>query len=244
MITIETAGLSDVGLHRANNEDAFVVMPEQHTVAVADGMGGAAAGEVASGLFVTAVREGFSSTANADEETLYQLVQQVFSAANEKMIEYVSKNPDATGMGCTAELLTFVEGRYIIGHVGDSRIYLFRNGKLRQLTKDHSFVQMQLDGGIITAEEARIHPKKNIVLRAVGMESDFSLDILRGNMFSRDLFLLCSDGLSDMVEDSAMARILAASHQLAQKAEMLIKSANEAGGRDNITVVLCQVKQE
>lgn len=244
MITIETVGLSDVGLRRLNNEDAFAVMPEQLTVAVADGMGGAAAGEVASSIFVTAVREYFATQALASEEAVYQLVQQVFSVANERIIEHVAMNPDAAGMGCTAELLAIVEGRYIIGHVGDSRIYLFRNGELRQLTKDHSLVQMQLDGGVITAEEARVHPNKNIVLRAVGMERDFSLDILRGNLFTGDLFLLCSDGLTDMVEDSALARILASSSKLSQKAAMFIDSAKEAGGRDNITVVLCQVRQE
>ena len=243
MIILEIVGLTDMGLRRSNNEDAFIVLQDKWVTAVADGMGGAAAGEVASKIFVTVVRESFADAAVSSEEAAYQLVQQVFSAANERIIEHVANFPADAGMGCTAELLTFVDGRYIIGHVGDSRIYLFRNGDLRQLTRDHSLVQMHLDGGMITAEEARVHPKKNIVLRVVGMEQDFSLDILRGNSFAGDLFLLCSDGLSDMIDDNAILAILSSSYSLEQKASNLIESAKEAGGKDNITVVLCQVKQ-
>ena len=243
MIILEIVGLTDMGLRRSNNEDAFIVLQDQLVTAVADGMGGAAAGEVASKIFVTVVRESFADAAVSSEEAAYQLVQQVFSAANERIIEHVANFPADAGMGCTAELLTFVDGRYIIGHVGDSRIYLFRNGDLRQLTRDHSLVQMHLDGGMITAEEARVHPKKNIVLRVVGMEQDFSLDILRGNSFAGDLFLLCSDGLSDMIDDNAILAILSSSYSLEQKANKLVESAKDAGGKDNITVVLCQVKQ-
>ena len=243
MIILEIVGLTDMGLRRSNNEDAFIVLQDQLVTAVADGMGGAAAGEVASKIFVTVVRESFADAAVSSEEAAYQLVQQVFSVANERIIEHVANFPADAGMGCTAELLTFVDGRYIIGHVGDSRIYLFRNGDLRQLTRDHSLVQMHLDGGMITAEEARVHPKKNIVLRVVGMEQDFSLDILRGNSFAGDLFLLCSDGLSDMIDDNAILAILSSSYSLEQKANKLVESAKDAGGKDNITVVLCQVKQ-
>lgn len=241
MIILDTAGLSDVGLRRLNNEDAFVIMPEHLVVAVADGMGGASAGEVASSIFVTVVREYFTVSAVASEEDAYQLVQQVFSVANNRMVEHVIRNPHDSGMGCTAELLTFAGGRYIIGHVGDSRIYLLRNGVLRQLTKDHSLVQMQVDGGMITAEAARVHPQKNIVLRAVGIENDISLDILRGNLLPDDLFILCSDGLTDMIEDTELVTILLAPVTLVQKVEQLVESAKKAGGKDNITVVLSLV---
>jgi protein phosphatase len=241
MNILDIAGLTDVGMRRSHNEDAFVVMPDRRVAAVADGMGGAAAGEVASRIFISAVSECFASTALASEDIASRIIQQVFSVANERMIEHVDRNPQDAGMGCTAELLTFSEERYIIGHVGDSRIYLFRNGDLRQLTKDHSLVQMEVDGGMITAEEARIHPKKNVVLRAVGIERDFSLDILRGNSFTGDLFLICSDGLTDMIEDDAVGTILLSSFSLDQKAEQLVASAKNAGGKDNITVVLCQV---
>ncbi|HIJ88244.1 MAG TPA: Stp1/IreP family PP2C-type Ser/Thr phosphatase [Desulfuromonadales bacterium] len=243
MPIIETAGATDVGLRRSNNEDAFVIMADKRVVSVADGMGGAAAGEVASNIFVTAVQDFFGAACLATEDAVYQLVKQTFNAANNRIIEHVIQNPDNAGMGCTGELLAFVDGRYIIGHVGDSRIYLFRNGELRQLTKDHSLVQMQLDGGAITAEEARVHPKRNIVLRVVGMELDFSLDILRGNTFVHDLFLLCSDGLTDMIEDTIISAILLSSLSLDHKAEQLIEAAKKAGGKDNITVVLCKINE-
>ena len=216
-------------------------MQDQQVVSVADGMGGAAAGEIASKLFVTAVQDFFSTARISSEEAVYQIVQRVFNVANKRIIEHATRNPGDVGMGCTGELLAFANGRYIIGHVGDSRIYLLRNGKLRQLTKDHSLVQLQLDRGTITAEEARVHPKKNIVLRAVGMELDFSLDMLRGNSFVDDLFLLCSDGLTDMIKDEAISAILVSSCSLVNMAEQLIKSAKNAGGKDNITVVLCKV---
>ena len=243
MTIIETAGVTDVGLRRSNNEDAFIMMPDQRVISVADGMGGAAAGEVASKIFVTAVQDFFGTAWIVTEDAVYQIVQQVFNAANNRIIEHATQNPENAGMGCTGELLAFADGRYIIGHVGDSRIYLLRNGELRQLTKDHSLVQMQLDGGSITAEEARVHPKKNIVLRAVGMELDFSLDILRGNSFVDDLFLLCSDGLTDMIEDDVICTILLSSVSLEHKAEQLVESAKKAGGKDNITAVLCKVNQ-
>ena len=241
MIKLDMTGLSDVGLRRSNNEDAYVIMPEQRVVAVADGMGGAAAGEVASSIFVTVVQECFTASAMTSEDDAYHRVQQVFSVANSRMVEHVTQNPHNSGMGCTAELLTFAGGRYIIGHVGDSRTYLFRNGILRQLTKDHSLVQMQLDDGIINAEAARVHPKKNIVLRAVGIDKDISLDILRGNLLLDDLFILCSDGLTDMIEDTEMVTILLAPVTLVQKVEKLVESAKKAGGKDNITVVLSLV---
>jgi protein phosphatase len=243
MTILKTVGLTDVGLRRSHNEDTFIIMPDEKVTAVADGMGGAAAGEVASVLFVTVVREVFSTEYLTTEDAVYQNVQKVFSTANERMIEHVTLNPNDYGMGCTGELLVFVDGRYIIGHVGDSRIYLFRNSTLRQLTKDHSLVQMQLDSGMITPEEARVHPKKNIVLRAVGIEDDFSLDILRGNSSADDLFMLCSDGLTDMIDDDAVSSILLSSFSLEQKAEELVEAAKNAGGKDNITVVLCQVMQ-
>lgn len=243
MIILETAGISNVGLRRSNNEDAYIVMPEQRVVAVADGMGGAAAGEIASGIFVAAVSECFAAGTSVSEEDAYTRIQLVFSMANKRIIENVTQLPENAGMGCTAELLAFADGRYIIGHVGDSRIYLLRNRELRQLTRDHSLVQMQLDNGMITAEEARVHPKKNIVLRAVGMEHDFSLDIMRGNSSVDDLFLLCSDGLSDMIDDPTIFDCLSTADTLQQKAQKLIDSALSAGGKDNVTVVLCQVRK-
>ena len=234
-------GKSDKGLRRQNNEDAFVVTANQKYCAVADGMGGAAAGEVASTLFIEAVEALFAQLQPQDEHEVSSLVREAFKQGNEMILRSVHETAEHEGMGCTAELITFFEDRYTLGHIGDSRTYLFREGELRQLTKDHSFVQHQVDQGVISADQARTHSMKNVILRALGLEPTLSLDIIRGRLFPEDLFLLCSDGLSDMVDDGGIADILASGEALPEKADALIASALRSGGRDNVTVVLCQV---
>jgi protein phosphatase len=144
-------------------------------------------------------------------------------------------------MGCTAELLAFTDTGYVIGHMGDSRTYRLRQGSLKQLTKDHSLVQDQIDQGLITEEQARSHRMRNIILRAVGVRPSPALDTLRGPIFSGDLFLLCSDGLTDLIEDRDILRVLLPDGHIASKADQLVDMANAAGGKDNITVVLAQV---
>jgi protein phosphatase len=238
---IISCGKTDVGLRRSNNEDAFFVPPTAVTFsAVADGMGGAAAGEIASRIFVDTAQEIFAQRPQSEQET-YASVQEVFRLGNERIIEHVSDNPDHKGMGCTAELIGFYGDRYLVGHIGDSRTYLFRDGALRQITKDHSLVQNQLDQGLISPEDARRHPLRHIVLRALGIGAAVSMDIIRGKMQSRDIFLLCSDGLSDLIDDTAIQNILVAEKRLITSADLLIDAAKAAGGKDNITVVLCEV---
>ena len=238
MLTLLSAGSTDVGLRRSNNEDAFLARAEAGLFAVADGMGGAAAGEVASGIFVETAASLFDR-AFAEEES-FARVQEAFRLANERMFEHVTAHPAAQGMGCTAELLAISGDRYVVGHVGDSRTYLFRQGELRQITKDHSLVQQQVDQGFISAAEAKRHAMKNIVLRALGTDPALSLDLIRGRVLPQDIFLLCSDGLTDMVDDDAIREILASVRPITDKAGQLIESAKAAGGRDNVTVVLCQ----
>jgi PPM family protein phosphatase len=241
MPTYSASGASDIGLKRANNEDAFLVRPEIGLCAVADGMGGAAAGEVAAAIFIQAANElfGWRAVASADEAAT--LVQEAFRLANVRMVEHVAGRPDHHGMGCTAELLVLSGERYVIGHVGDSRTYLCREGELRQVTKDHSLVQQQVDQGRITAAEAKGHALKNVVLRALGADLDLSLDLIKGRALPGDRFLLCSDGLSDMLEDDAIRGILASRQGLSEIADRLIAEALAAGGKDNVTVVVCQV---
>ena len=144
-------------------------------------------------------------------------------------------------MGCTGELLAVCEGSYIVGHVGDSRTYLFRKGELTQLTKDHSLVQQQVDNGTMTASEARNHSSRHIILRAVGVSEALASDVLKGVAISSDLLLLCSDGLTDMVRDEIIQEILGLQVELSEKVDRLIRRANSAGGHDNITAVLCEV---
>ena len=169
-------------------------------------------------------------------------VEKVFIDSNRRILEHAANNPDDWGMGCTADLLAFADRRYIIGHVGDSRVYLLRRQCLSQLTRDHSLVQLQVDQGVLTPAEARTHPRKNIILRAVGTDASVFPDILEGEALDHDIFLLCSDGLTDMVEDSLIQRILSSAAPLQQKADGLIEAALAAGGSDNVTVVLCQVE--
>lgn len=234
-------GKSDVGLRRTNNEDTFLVSAELGICLVADGMGGAAAGELASRIFTDTALEVFSTATSRSEEQTLQLVQRAFAWANERVLSHVKQNPDHKGMGCTAELLAFSREGFVLGHMGDSRTYRLRNGQLKQLSKDHSFVQEQIDQGLINSTEARNHPMRNIILRAVGIKESLALDLMRGKPLPGDLLLLCSDGLTDMVHDTLIQEVLSSTIVLSQKAERLVELAKSAGGYDNITVVLSQV---
>ena len=234
-------GKTDMGLKRQNNEDVFLVNPELDFCLAADGMGGAAAGEVASEIFANAALEIFSANPNRSEkDTLYQ-VQKAFNTANKTILEHVFANPDHSGMGCTAELLAFFEESFILGHIGDSRTYRLRNGELEQLTDDHTLVQRQFHEGLISEDEIRHHPMRHVIFRAVGIKEEITIDLLTGETHPADLFLLCSDGLTDMVEDEQIQDILCADTDINRKTDSLIESAKVAGGLDNITVVLVAI---
>jgi protein phosphatase len=235
-------GKSDVGVKRSANEDTFVVRPELGLFVVADGMGGAAAGEVASQIFAETALEIFSNAGTPSKAGAVDLVETTFARANERILRHATENPDSKGMGCTAELVTFLDESFILGHVGDSRTYLFREERLRQLTEDHTVVQHQLDQGAITTAEARNHPSRHIILRAVGVAEQLALDVVEGRVVSGDLVLLCSDGITDMVDDGVIHEILASQTRMTEKIEELIILANSAGGKDNVTVVLCEVE--
>lgn len=241
MVPVILFGKTDPGLRRSNNEDAFLLAPEVGLHLLADGMGGAAAGELASQIFAETAHELLSHTPLATEEERLQLIQQAFEQANGRILDHVATQPEHHGMGCTAELLILWNSKFVLGHVGDSRTYLYRRGQLKQLTRDHSLVQDQVDQGIITPEEARTHRLRHVILRAVGTTETLAVDFLRGNTFAGDLFLLCSDGLTDMVDDILIERILALPDALPQKVEKLIEAAKAAGGHDNITVILSEV---
>jgi serine/threonine protein phosphatase PrpC len=239
MIRLLSASATDVGLRRSNNEDAYLALSDIGLFVLSDGMGGAAAGEIASRYFVETVREIFVGNPRLSEESISVFLQEAFRLSNERIMDHAAMNPDDKGMGCTGEVLVFHSDRYVIGHVGDSRVYMFREGKLRQVTKDHSLVQLQVDQGIISHDEAKYHPMKHIILRSLGSEPMLSLDIIKGNVLDQDAFLLCSDGLSDMVSDEIIQATLSTTQSLEYKVNSLIESALSSGGSDNITVVLC-----
>ncbi len=232
---------TDIGLRRSNNEDSFVVKPDLGFAAVADGMGGPASGEVASRIFADTALEVFSKDSGRSEQELPELVRYVFQLSNERILSAAQNDPRHQGMGCTAEVLAFYSDGYIAGHVGDSRTYLLREDHLRQITKDHSVVQDQLDKGLLTPDKTRNHPLRHIILRAVGVSEDLAVDIIRGKTMSGDIFLLCSDGLTDMLEDKSIREALLLPLDLDQKSDRLIGLAKAAGGNDNITVALCEV---
>jgi protein phosphatase len=241
MPRVHSFGRTDMGLRRKNNEDAFHVDGSLGLCILADGMGGAAAGELASQIFAQTAVEVFSRQVSATEDENLALLKQAYQTANERIISHVRGNPGHAGMGCTAEILRFFNERFTIGHVGDSRAYLFRKSELKQLTRDHSLVQDQVDQGLITREEARRHRLRNVILRAVGTKEDLDVDFVRGRVLPGDLFLLCSDGLTDMVEDQVIWRVLSRSGGISEKVDQLIELANRAGGSDNVTVVLSEV---
>ena len=238
---VKAFGKSDVGLKRQENEDAFALRLELGLLLLADGMGGAAAGALASSIFIEAALEVFSKLEAQSEENYVDAVNRAFSLAHKRIQDSVNNNPHHMGMGCTAELLLLFQKSCVVGHVGDSRTYLYRENELKQITKDHSIVQEQLDQGLITAAAARKHRLRNIILRAVGVEENLAVDVLRGRTLPGDIFLLCSDGLTDMVDDTSIQETLSSKLSLQSKVEKLIELANSAGGHDNVTVVLCEI---
>jgi len=174
-----------------------------------------------------------SSVGEAEE-----LVRGAFLLANRRIRDLAARVPQHKEMGCTGDLVLFIDDRYVVGHVGDSRVYLSRGGRLRQVTKDHSFVQEQVDQGLLTPRQAKAHPYRHVILRAIGIHETLSVDLVSGNAHPDDLFLLCSDGLSDMVGDSLIEERLASDLPLGEKADLLVRDACDAGGHDNVTVVL------
>ncbi|MEK6749413.1 MAG: Stp1/IreP family PP2C-type Ser/Thr phosphatase [Pseudomonadota bacterium] len=239
-VVLDACGVTDVGCVRQNNEDAFLVRSDLPLFLVADGVGGAAAGEIASRLFCESCAHEFASF--LEWSTDYSaLLRRSFTNANRAILEYTRDHPETKGMACTAEVLTFVGNDYYLGHVGDSRAYLIRNRQITQITKDHSFVQEQLDLGLIDQEEAKTHWLRNAIYKAVGQTEDLDIDIVTGRVMSGDLFLLCSDGLSDMLDNGNILKILATPIGLDMRVQSLIDEAKRNGGRDNVTAVVCEI---
>ena len=230
------AGRTDTGRRRRQNEDAFVCEPP--LFAVADGMGGAQAGELASRLAAAAIEEG--GLAIQGEEGVAGVVR----TANARIFEHSVRDPNAAGMGTTATVALVDEkaGTATLAHVGDSRAYRYRDGLLEQLTTDHSLVGELVRSGRLTEDEAAVHPHRSVITRALGTEADVEVDTLTVDLRAGDLVLLCSDGLSAMVRDDEIVRLLeAARSDPNDAAEALVAAANSAGGEDNVTVVLFEL---
>lgn len=246
-------GATDVGRRRESNEDQFLVDSEIGVYAVADGMGGHAAGEIASELAIETLsaalrREGWPNGGGegTDQERKTRTarsIRQAIGEANSRICESVEDHPERKGMGTTLVALAISGNSAIIGHVGDSRAYLVRDGRLIRLTSDHSWVNEQVKLGLLSAEDAQRHPWRNIVTRALGNRAEVDVDLMEQPMEPGDLFLLCSDGLNTMLRDGEIHTILERTAQGPEQAcNELIAAANARGGEDNITVVVVLVQ--
>jgi serine/threonine protein phosphatase PrpC len=230
---VEHAAATDVGRERDGNEDSFLELPPLFVVA--DGMGGAEAGEVASQAAV----EVFEEAAAAGD--LPDALEATVQTANARIHEMATADRSRAGMGCTVTASVAAGGRLTVAHVGDSRIYRLRGEAFEQLTDDHSLVGGLVRLGQLTPAEAEHHPQRSIILRAVGVEPTVEVDILEHELEPDDVYLACSDGLTSMVRDEVIAETLRVFPALGEAVEMLIELANAAGGRDNITVLLFRI---
>ena len=232
MSVVRTASLTDPGRRRRQNEDAFVCEPP--LFAIADGMGGAQAGELASRLAAAVV-----GRADAEGRTGRELVVGLIEDANRSVYERATGDESVSGMGTTMTVALVEDDHVWIGHVGDSRAYLLRDGALEQLTDDHSLVAELVRSGRLTPDEAGSHPHRSVITRALGTDADVAVDVIAVPTKPGDVFVLCSDGLSSMVGDDAIRDVLEEhADDLGEAARVLVDAANAAGGEDNITVVL------
>ena len=250
---LDVAMLSHPGMVRPHNEDSIFGDADTGLVVLADGMGGYNAGEVASGIAVKVVSGGLTAELSSGRELskvdvqsglthAALLLQQQIAAANKGIYEAAQTRPECAGMGTTIVAAVFHGNRVSIGHIGDSRCYRLRGEKFEQLTHDHSLLQEQIDAGQLTPEQAKYSLNKNLVTRALGIEAIVPPDITEYRLEADDIYLLCSDGLTDMVEPDVLHTMLGRGRaNLAKVAADLVDLANENGGRDNISVILVHV---
>lgn len=237
---------TDPGRNRSNNEDAVVFDEGTRVGVLADGMGGYNAGEVASGMateFIKAELSAwlFAAGAQADKAQVCRAIERCVHNANAAIFNAANANSHYFGMGTTLVVGVFHGDRLLLAHVGDSRCYRLRRNTLTQITRDHSLLQEQMDAGFLTPEEAALSPHKNLVTRALGVEAGVMLELNEHLLEPEDIYLMCSDGLSDMMDDTQIADTLRQRAALSVMAAHLVAQANDNGGRDNITVLLTQV---
>ncbi len=230
-----------MGIIRSGNEDNYLMIPDRGIFVVADGMGGHAAGEVASEMAVRYVAHDLGSLRGLSDEEVAERMRAAIRGANGAIFQRTLTEHDKRGMGTTVTTLVLYETRFLVGQVGDSRAYLQRDGTLMQLTKDHSYVQEQVDAGYLTPEQARSHPYSNVITRCVGANSDVMPDIYVGTVRPQDLFLLASDGLTGMLEDHQLAELLSVDRMPQKQVDELIAEANRHGGLDNITAIVVRI---
>ncbi|WP_342380261.1 Stp1/IreP family PP2C-type Ser/Thr phosphatase [Myxococcus stipitatus] len=248
---IEVAGSTHVGMKRNHNEDNFLMLPDEYLFIVADGMGGHSSGEIASRIAVDELGEFYKMTSKDQDSTWpFKMDKQRnydenrlatgIKLANARIFEKASSESKYKGMGTTIVSVHFASDVAYVGHVGDSRVYFFRAGVLKQITEDHSLLNDYLKAKKLSPEEVENFPHKNVIVRALGMKEAVQVDVSRVEPQPGDVFLLCSDGLSGMVTDPQMQEILGRTPELDKACSQLIDMANAAGGNDNVTCVLAR----
>lgn len=254
MVRIQAAGQSDRGLARSHNEDCYEIDREQNLYLVADGMGGHRHGEVASRLAVETIR-GFMERVSGGDATLpslpeprlsrqANLLKMAVRLAHDEVIRAIHEDRRLAGMGTTLVALTLEGKNASLAHVGDSRAYLVRDGEIQLLTQDHTWVNEQVTAGFLSHDQARTHPLKNVVTRALGGESRLEVDVREIEAEPGDLFLLCSDGLTTMLDDREIAEHAGDGAPPREICRLLVEAANRRGGLDNVTVVALRVDAE
>ena len=246
-MTLEFHCATDTGRARSNNEDSVAVDEASSLVVLADGMGGYNAGEVASGMCTSFIKTELGrwlaeASATATDTDVRRAMDICVDNANRAIFNAANSNPQYAGMGTTLVVGVFRDNRLLLGHVGDSRGYRLRAGRLTQITHDHSLLQEQIDSGLITAEQAAFSANKNLVTRAVGSRTPCCSKRTCTTCMPGDVYLLCSDGLSDMLDDETIAQLLQERELLPEAAAALIDAANDAGGKDNISVILARAR--
>jgi serine/threonine protein phosphatase PrpC len=242
-VHLAVSARTDTGRLRKGNEDNLYADANEYRglFIVADGMGGHAAGEIASQMAVDVLASELADLNDLAAPDAGQRLSDTLKLANRSVFQRTMKEVDKTGMGSTASALLISDTRYLIGHVGDSRIYLVRDGTMTQLTHDHSLVQEQVDAGLITPEQARHHPQSNVITCCIGMSSDIEPDVITGETKVGDVFLLASDGLTGMVEDRRLKQLLESRANPERIVNAMIADANNNGGIDNITAIVVKV---
>jgi len=253
---LEIASCTDPGMVRSHNEDSIAADAANGLVVLADGMGGYNAGEVASGMATTVIitemqqilaggSTPYQIDPRSNQEIAARLVREQVLKANTSIYQAAQSQPQYAGMGTTLVVCLFYDNRVLVAHLGDSRLYLMRQGSFRQVTRDHSLLQEQIDAGLISPEQAKNAQHKNLVTRALGIDPTVEPEIHEYAAKPGDLYLLCSDGLCDMVEDEDISMTLEAlGANLSLAAQQLVQMANDNGGRDNVSVILVRVLRE
>jgi protein phosphatase len=252
---LEVASASDPGMVRPHNEDSIASDPARGLIVLADGMGGYNAGEVASGIATTVITTEMQQTLErhppysieeATGKTIAEkLLREQIERANTSIYQAAQSQPQYAGMGTTLVVALFYDNKMSVAHIGDSRLYRFRDGNFEQVTKDHSLLQEQIDSGLLTKEQARGAANKNLVTRALGIDPEVEPEIHEYETKVGDIYLLCSDGLCDMVSDEDICMALQTlGGNLKLCVAQLIQMANDNGGRDNVSVILIRVAKE